>query len=491
MQHPRTWANAAAFVFTSLLATYASAAEVTAYKVAANTAGNQAWNGPLGLDFDVVRPINVYALGTFDHNSDGLQAPIKVLIYDRDTTQVVVSLDFAVGEGVLVDGNRILPLPCPLTLPANFHGVIVGQGYNNLELNGNGNVGRSTDDGGGAITFLGGGRYGAQGTTTYPTIIDGGQVNRYAAGTFLFNESCAQDADCTNADRPKCGDQGICGKAVGDFFPACNGGTNSCDLTTATCKACAQNYGGGGASCFGPTQKACVGGACKECNGQVSCAGATKPVCNGANSCTACTVDNGEQGDACAAAAPFCKADGSCTKCAADADCSARGGGRTFCDVPSGACVASCATDAQCGTTTSGKVCDSATKKCLNGCRGTGGNGCTPGQVCSSTTSAQGTCSTPPVDAGTDSGSKVDAGGSSSGGNDGGSAVDSGAKVDGGSSGSSGNADSGSNNVDAGGGSSGDSGCGCVTAGSGGDGSAAALLAFGAAMVAIVRRKHR
>lgn len=499
MHYSRPWAAATAFVFTSLFATYASAAETTAYGIAANTPGNQAWNGPLGMDFDVVRPINVYALGAFDHNSDGLKVPIKVIIYDRTTTKEVVSIDFAVGDGQLVGGNRIKPLPCPLSLPANFKGVIVAQGYNAQELNGNGNGGRSTDTGGGAITFLGGGRYGAQGTTTYPTIIDGGPVNRYAAGTFLFNENCAQDADCSNADRPKCGDQGICGKAAGDFFPGCGGATASCDLATATCVACAANYGGAGATCFSPSSQACVAGSCNECNAQVACAGATKPVCNGANTCAACASDNGEAGDACpTAGAPYCKGDGSCGKCTADADCATRGGGRTFCDVQSGACSASCSTDSQCGNTTSGKVCDNGTKKCVNGCRGTGGNGCTAGQVCSSTTSAQGTCSAAPVDAGTDSGPKTDGGStsSSSGGTDGGKdsgsvVVDSGTSGSSGTSGTSGGTDGGGNEADGGNGTpASDSGCGCVTAGGNGEGSAAALLALGAAMVAVIRRKR-
>ena len=62
---------------------------------------------------------------------------------------------FAVGDGQLVGGNRIKPLPCPLSLPANFKGVIVAQGYNAQELKGNGNGGRSTDTGGGAIYVLG------------------------------------------------------------------------------------------------------------------------------------------------------------------------------------------------------------------------------------------------------------------------------------------------------------------------------------------------
>ncbi len=63
------------------------------------------------------------------------------------------------------------------------------------------------------------------------------------------------------------------------------------------------------------------------------------------------------------------------------------------CNVASGTCVAGCTTDAECGSATSGVVCNAAA--CVSGCRGTGGNGCPAGSVCSSTTSAVGTCSAP------------------------------------------------------------------------------------------------
>jgi MYXO-CTERM domain-containing protein len=45
-------------------------------------------------------------------------------------------------------------------------------------------------------------------------------------------------------------------------------------------------------------------------------------------------------------------------------------------------------------------VCDA--KVCKDGCRGTGGNGCPSGKVCSSTSNAVGTCQNPPADAGPD-----------------------------------------------------------------------------------------
>jgi hypothetical protein len=68
----------------------------------------------------------------------------------------------------------------------------------------------------------------------------------------------------------------------------------------------------------------------------------------------------------------------------------------------SGVCTAGelcgCTEDSQCGDATSGKVCDLVTKlnECIDGCRGTMGNGCPANLVCTSTTDAIGECK-PPV----------------------------------------------------------------------------------------------
>ncbi len=54
-----------------------------------------------------------------------------------------------------------------------------------------------------------------------------------------------------------------------------------------------------------------------------------------------------------------------------------------------------CVEDADCGNATSGKVCDAGTGTCVDGCRGTDGNGCPVGQECSSTDDTIGTCDWP------------------------------------------------------------------------------------------------
>ncbi|MFT3773061.1 MAG: MYXO-CTERM sorting domain-containing protein [Minicystis sp.] len=51
-----------------------------------------------------------------------------------------------------------------------------------------------------------------------------------------------------------------------------------------------------------------------------------------------------------------------------------------------------CQKDSDCGDAASGKVCDDTTHTCVNGCRGSGGNGCPEGETCSSMSGAVGMC---------------------------------------------------------------------------------------------------
>jgi uncharacterized repeat protein (TIGR01451 family)/MYXO-CTERM domain-containing protein len=143
-----------------------------------------------------------------------------------------------------------------------------------------------------------------------------------------------------------------------------------------------------------------------------------------------------------------------------------------------------CSSDLACGAVDSGRVCDDVIHACVDGCRGTGGNGCPTALICSSTTSAIGACLGP--DAGADGGAASDgaAGGGASdgaagaGGGTGGAAGSGGSSGSGGSGGSDldGSAGGGGTAVDgsAGGDQDGCSGCGGNaidgSAGSGGNG---------------------
>jgi len=176
-----------------LLATALQSHAAIAYGIPAGTAGTQAYNGALGNEFDVISPagISVTRLGAFDDSSDGLNSTITVGIFDRtDGSLVGSSISLSGNEGSLEGGTRFATLLSPITLPAGFQGMVVAQGYNGSERNGNvgtGSTASPTDDGGGAINFVGGSRFGPGGVFGYPTSVDGGPANRYHAGNFDFD----------------------------------------------------------------------------------------------------------------------------------------------------------------------------------------------------------------------------------------------------------------------------------------------------------------
>jgi hypothetical protein len=162
-----------------------------AYLNPAGISGNQNFGGSLGMDFDVDYDILVTRLGCFDSLADGLQAPIVVKLFDRDSLEELAVLDFTSADaGELIGGSRFKDLPEPVELPSGFHGTIVAAGYNDAELNGNQggvDLGMTTDSGGCVISFLGGSRFGAVASAgAFPDTMDGGPVNRYGAGTFVF-----------------------------------------------------------------------------------------------------------------------------------------------------------------------------------------------------------------------------------------------------------------------------------------------------------------
>lgn len=173
--------------------------EVAAYAVPSGTNGNQNYGGTLGMDFSVERPVSVTALGAFDSGSDGFSLPIRVQLWTRnengtpdnfaDDTGLAVLADItfsAANPGAADGGSRFIALPAPLALPVGTYSI-VAWGYGDAELNGN--AGGITpawtmNDGDGSMTFDGGGRFGNAGA--WPGSLDGGPVNRYAAGSFKF-----------------------------------------------------------------------------------------------------------------------------------------------------------------------------------------------------------------------------------------------------------------------------------------------------------------
>jgi len=159
-------------------------------------AGNQAFGGALGMDFNVVSAIQVIALGAFDSGQDGLANPIRVQIFNRSTGLVFGGLDLSISglSGSITGGDRVVNLASAVILPAGFQGSVVASGFSASDLNGNSNPGGSsggsfsaTNTGGGLISFVGTSRYGFT-PGAFPTNPDG-NVAKYGAGTFLFNAS--------------------------------------------------------------------------------------------------------------------------------------------------------------------------------------------------------------------------------------------------------------------------------------------------------------
>ncbi len=175
-----------------------------AYQVAPATVGAQEFGGALGMDFDVLQPVEIVQLGAFDSASDGLNRPLTVELWSRDNggtpddatddfgSSLLAFLTFTTAEpGALEGGSRFKDLPAPVSLAPGSY-TIVAHGYGTGEPNlniGNGGIpaaaGLSTDSGGGALAFVGTSRWGAD-PGLFPSNPDGGPAQRYGAGSFAF-----------------------------------------------------------------------------------------------------------------------------------------------------------------------------------------------------------------------------------------------------------------------------------------------------------------
>jgi hypothetical protein len=146
----------------------------------ADTTGNQAFGGNLGLDFNVNSPITVTALGAFDSGGLGFAPGITVGLFQRlpggdpsndHTGTLLASLTITGTQGTVSGNYRFVDLATPLVLPAGFYDIeAVGFNGTNLNLNENFNDGSliQTNDGGGLLSFVGSGRFDGNGTLDYP-----------------------------------------------------------------------------------------------------------------------------------------------------------------------------------------------------------------------------------------------------------------------------------------------------------------------------------
>lgn len=176
---------------------------------------NQNFGNSLGLDFNVTSAtgITVTALGAYDSGAigalvgvDGVSG-VTVAIYDRVTQlQVGPSVHFDGTNGVQINSNAFLP--DLINLPGGFQGSVVAFNDPNYNSGGGPNPTSTENDGGGLISFVGGGRFG--GGFAYPTIVDGGPTNRYDAGTFEFVAGVPEPGTLTLAGLGLLGLVGYC-----------------------------------------------------------------------------------------------------------------------------------------------------------------------------------------------------------------------------------------------------------------------------------------
>ncbi len=171
------------------------AGQIVAYAVEPGHAGTQAFDGVLGMDFEIANPVLVTHLGVFDDGSDGLARTLTAVLWDTTDPSAPTELarmDFSPEDpGDLINGSRFKALATPIMLETGFQGTISAEGYGDEEklLNPGGDpaVDRpwSVNSGAGSIRFTGVGRYGTI-PGEYPDAPDGGAPDRYGAGTFQY-----------------------------------------------------------------------------------------------------------------------------------------------------------------------------------------------------------------------------------------------------------------------------------------------------------------
>ena len=205
---------------------------------------------------------------------------------------------------------------------------------------------------------------------------------------------CVHDTDCNSGSYcdTAVASSGVCTTGCRDMG---DGGTNNCP----TGQFCSATNGAIGTCMTQP------------CNSNTDCK-APNPVCNTIaqpHSCVPCLNTSD------CAAGQVCDTTDHCVECTMNQT--------KFCSAATvgSACLASetcgCATDANCGASTSGRVCNTTTHACEQGCRGMSGNSCPTPDACTSTTSAIGQCQGPlhidaavTKDAGADAAHALDSG---------------------------------------------------------------------------------
>lgn len=173
-------------------------AATVAYDVPDGTTGNQSYTGTMSMLFEVNKTIRVEALGAFDDDQDGIAGTLTTELWSRSGItgdSVLATMTFTTasagtlgydGQGL---GSRFKTISPLILTPGEY--AITGYGYSGADRNGNeGSLSGdnwTTNDGGGAISFVGDSIYAPTAGGTIGTIEDNGPADRYAAGTFAYS----------------------------------------------------------------------------------------------------------------------------------------------------------------------------------------------------------------------------------------------------------------------------------------------------------------
>jgi len=211
---------------------------------------------------------------------------------------------------------------------------------------------------------------GENGAPPTDTPTDGNGGDDGAPPTELLIEQCGDDSMCP-AVTPKCdvaADPNRCVECLADAD--CSGLTTTCELESGTC-VCV------------PSGEEICDGTDNDCNGELDEGfGAGEPCSAGVGACAADGVQACDSPDSVACnAVPGEPSAEVCDTIDNNCDGTVDEGFNENCG---------CASDSECGGPSSGQVCEPDV--CIPGCRGTNGNGCPDGQMCTSEDDTVGQC---------------------------------------------------------------------------------------------------
>lgn len=157
------------------------------YDTAGVLGGNQSWGGTLGLDFNVLAPIRVTALGAFDSGADGIAGQLRTAIFRSDGTLVTPVASFSNLGNLTGRSYLFQKLAAPIVLNPGAY-QLASWGYGDADRNFNtygANPGPVTFDSLGGRLAAVGTRYGMPGDAGQLATLGDVGVTRYGAGSFL------------------------------------------------------------------------------------------------------------------------------------------------------------------------------------------------------------------------------------------------------------------------------------------------------------------